>query len=500
MSASDILRGLSLGVVSDWATTLGLIFGGCCSNAVTMEQLTREHPHSGSLITFAQFVLISLHGLPKFLVFAPLGSSTPSPPSSSPSSGPSPASTQRGGWWTRVPVPRLRPRRTPLAPYLAQVALFYAVSLLNNAAFGYAIPMSVHIIFRSGGLVISMLMGWLLAGKRYNLAQILSVLVVTAGVMLTTFSASASKQSKAPSSTSSSSTTMDSEPLVEGFLSREQWRYATGIAILTFALFLSGVLGILQDWTYARYVRAPASTPAATAATTTTTPSANGHAQTNGHANRYSEKAVASDKASEQHAAPAPPAQSGGAEPWQESMFYLHFLSLPMFYFVRHDLAAQARAFTASPPLAFSLAIPSALRSPVDRALTLYPPFGLSRSLLDASLHMKDSAGGGAVLDLALPVPSAYVALALTALTAHVCVAGVHRLTARGVSALAVTLLLVVRKATSLVLSVVLFRAASGAVNAGVWAGAGMVFAGTMGYAAGSRKRTEKAEEKRKKE
>lgn len=110
------------------------------SNALTLEHLTREHPHAGSLITFAQFVLISLHGLPKFLVFG---------------------SRRRCGW-----VPRLRARRTPLAPYLAQVALFYGVSLLNNAAFAYGIPMAVHIIFRSGGLVVSMLMGWLLAGKR----------------------------------------------------------------------------------------------------------------------------------------------------------------------------------------------------------------------------------------------------------------------------------------------------------------------------------------------
>ncbi|KAI0662878.1 UAA transporter [Cubamyces menziesii] len=499
-SASDILRGLSLGLVSDWATTLGLIFGGCCSNAVTMEQLTREHPRSGSLITFAQFVLISLHGLPKFLVFAPVDSpsstSASTPASSNSSNSSSSASTAAAArkWWTRVPVPRLRPRRTPLAPYLAQVALFYAVSLLNNAAFGYAIPMSVHIIFRSGGLVISMLMGWLFAGKRYNLAQILSVLVVTVGVVLTTLSASTPKQSKAPSS--SPSATADAEQHVEGFLSHEQWRYATGIAILTFALVLSGVLGIVQDWTYARYVRAPAAaSAAAAAAAATTAPSSNGHAHANGVSNGHPEK-PGSGKEGEKRAAPAPPAQSqSGTEPWQESMFYLHFLSLPMFYFVRHDLAAQARAFRASPPLSFSLSLPAALRPSLDRALTLYPPFGLSNSLLDVSLR------GGGVLDVALPVPSAYVALALTAVTAHVCVAGVHRLTARGVSALAVTLLLVVRKATSLVLSVVLFRArAGGAVNAGVWAGAGMVFAGTMGYAAGSRNAKKKVEEKRKRE
>ena len=66
----------------------------------------------------------------------------------------------------RLRVPRLRARRVPLAPYAAQVALFYAVSLLNGRAFAYRIPMPVHIIFRSGGLVVSMLMGWAVAGKR----------------------------------------------------------------------------------------------------------------------------------------------------------------------------------------------------------------------------------------------------------------------------------------------------------------------------------------------
>ena len=119
------------------------------SNALTLEQLTRAHPHSGALITLAQFALVALHGLPAFLVlsrpFVPFPHALPS---------------------LRLRVPRLRTRRVPLAPYAAQVALFYAVSLLNGRAFAYRIPMPVHIIFRSGGLVISLIMGWLLAGKR----------------------------------------------------------------------------------------------------------------------------------------------------------------------------------------------------------------------------------------------------------------------------------------------------------------------------------------------
>ena len=109
------------------------------SNAITLERVTSEYPKSGSLITFSQFLLISLHGLPKFVSFT------------------------RGP--LNLPIPYLRPRRLPLTPYLIQVGLFYFVSLLNNLAFGYNIPMPVHIIFRSGGLVVSMLMGWLISRK-----------------------------------------------------------------------------------------------------------------------------------------------------------------------------------------------------------------------------------------------------------------------------------------------------------------------------------------------
>ena len=105
------------------------------SNALTLEQLTTAYPRSGNLITFAQFSLITLQGLPKFIV------------------------------WT--PYPHLKPRQIPLLPYFAQVVLFYVLSSLNNAAFAYNIPMTVHIIFRSGGLVVSMAMGFLIMKKRY---------------------------------------------------------------------------------------------------------------------------------------------------------------------------------------------------------------------------------------------------------------------------------------------------------------------------------------------
>jgi len=114
-----------------------LVFGGCCSNAITLEQITLSYPQSGSLLTFIQFLFISIHGLITNITFD-------------------------HNWF-----PSLRPRVIPITSYIQQVTLFYFISLLNNAAIGYQIPIPVHIIFRSGGLIVSMLLNWLLVGRRF---------------------------------------------------------------------------------------------------------------------------------------------------------------------------------------------------------------------------------------------------------------------------------------------------------------------------------------------
>jgi solute carrier family 35 (UDP-xylose/UDP-N-acetylglucosamine transporter), member B4 len=165
-----VLHGLTLALLSDWITTLSLVFGGCCrscrftrsvhryltvithSNAITLEKITSGYPQSGTLITFFQFLVISFYGLPKHVTFHP-----PTAHSKSESHNRS---------WFNIPFPRLKPRKIPLAPYLTQVGLFYLISVINNAAFGYHVPMAVHIIFRSGGLIVSMLLGWFVAGKK----------------------------------------------------------------------------------------------------------------------------------------------------------------------------------------------------------------------------------------------------------------------------------------------------------------------------------------------
>jgi UDP-xylose/UDP-N-acetylglucosamine transporter B4 len=128
-------------------------------------------------------------------------------------------------------------------------------------------------------------------------------------------------------------------------------------------------------------------------------------------------------------------------------MFYLHFLSLPLFFSIRHDLTVQAKA----------------LFSSHARATTFSVPLVAAQFTLPA----------------VLPV------LLANTLTQLLCTAGVNRLTTR-VPALTVTLVLVVRKAVSLVLSVVLFDG-SDVTWSMLWSGAFLVFAGTVGYTVSGR-------------
>jgi solute carrier family 35 (UDP-xylose/UDP-N-acetylglucosamine transporter), member B4 len=187
-------------------------------------------------------------------------------------------------------------------------------------------------------------------------------------------------------------------------------RYLMGIGILTLALILSGLLGVVQDKTLTSYI---------THTSMRTQPKAAGSSPGTGPTR--------------------PP------DVWEESMFYLHFLALPLFFSIRHDLTVQTKALFAA------------------RATT----FSVPRVAVQFTL------------------PAVLPALLANTLTQLLCTAGVNRLTTR-VPALTVTLVLVVRKAVSLVLSVMLFDGSD--VTWGMlWSGAFLVFAGTVGYTVSGR-------------
>ncbi|KAA8908876.1 hypothetical protein TRICI_004689 [Trichomonascus ciferrii] len=185
-------------------TALALIFGGCCSNVCTLESIVSELPNAGLLVTFVQFVFVSVEGLFHFV-------------------------EMKNG------VPQLQPRNVPIKEWVIPVGLFFIVSVLNNKVWAYDVSVPVHIVFRSSGTVTTMLVGALM-GKRYTQKQVLSVLVLTIGVLQATL-ASASSNSSTSSSDGSSS------------------KFAMGIAMLAVAALLTSFQGVVAEKTYQKYGR-----------------------------------------------------------------------------------------------------------------------------------------------------------------------------------------------------------------------------------------------------
>ncbi|TEB29459.1 hypothetical protein FA13DRAFT_1734641 [Coprinellus micaceus] len=234
-------------------------------------------------------------------------------------------------------------------------------------------------------------------------------MLVTLGVALTTLSA------QRPGSKTSSTSDVRT--------------YASGIGLLTLALILSGFLGLLQEWTYKTYGK------------------------------------------------PSAPSGAGNEPTWKESMFYLHLLGLPMFIPLWRDIVSQIAVINYASPRATTL-VPLPLLS---SSLTAFfpslssttppvpPPFSLpslehlipptfrNNSFVSATTIANPSATSTVfspkeIVTLNLSLPKAYLPLLVNTLTQLLCVSGVHRLTTR-VSNLTVTLILVVRKAVSLVIS-----------------------------------------------
>ena len=217
--------------------------------------------------------------------------------------------------------------------------------------------------------------------------------------------------------------------------------YITGIALLSLALFFAGFLGLVQDWTYSTYGQPQPSTNEALARSDSQVPQ------------------------------------------WQESLFYLHFLSLPMFIFLRQDIETQARLVSNGPRAAWSAKFP--VPSTVNPFLVLQDVTPVAPSQAwsrDRFLHFS------------FPIPHALIPLLLNIITQLVCASGVHRLTTR-VSSLTVTLILVVRKAVSLLLSVlgadtipgVDGRKARTVDHRVMWGGATFVLIGTILYCVGTK-------------
>jgi len=190
----------------DFYTAISLVFGGCCSNVLTYEQLLIINPRFGSALTFSHMLFITAHSLPSFISFSSSNF-----------------------------LPRLKARQVPLTQWGLHVLVLTSGSLLNNWAFAYNVPLTILIVFRSGGLPVSMLFGYYFLHKRYSMLQILSVMIITSGVVLSTLSRTA---------------TIEVSKLESA---EDLHRYIIGISMMVMSLICTGILGLLQERTYGKY-------------------------------------------------------------------------------------------------------------------------------------------------------------------------------------------------------------------------------------------------------
>ncbi|UZJ55832.1 hypothetical protein CBS101457_005152 [Exobasidium rhododendri] len=383
--------------IGQWSVTIGLIFVGCCANAYFLEQATRLQPSCGTLLTFGQFFVTTLQTLPTQLRFS------------------------------KSEGIRFKGPSVPLRRWSVQVALYFASSILNNTAFSFHVPVPVHIIFRSGGLVVNMIVGYLIKGRTYSRTQIVSVMLVTGGVIASTLATT-------PDSSSSSTSSADGPSALTYFM---------GILLLLAALVLSALMGLYQESTFAEY----------------------------------------------------------GSEHWQEGLFYNHFLSLPLFALRSGTLSQEWRMANTGNRMWIGWGAPGlkdhiqaltwGLQGHKEQGRSLQT-LSSSQSLWDLrailyqSLNWKTSTITASGLGFLIPV--LFPPLIFNVLTQVLCINGVNRLTSI-CSSLTVTLVLVIRKAISLAISVLILAPARGEEMHGKWmlgAGATSVLLGTIGYAIGS--------------
>jgi UDP-xylose/UDP-N-acetylglucosamine transporter B4 len=184
----------------EWLFIILLIIGGCCTNVLSLEVLTNNQPRSATLITFFQFLTITLIELPRQL--------------------------KLDGFSVRF-----RKLEIPFKYWIILVFLYGFVSILNNYALEFNVPIPLHILFRSGNLAASMLMGIVFFQAKYSRSKILSVIILSLGIFLSTYYSSNSYDTKV----------------------EDIHKFLFGILILTFALFFSCVLGNFQEYLYKVY-------------------------------------------------------------------------------------------------------------------------------------------------------------------------------------------------------------------------------------------------------
>ncbi|KTW29316.1 hypothetical protein T552_01271 [Pneumocystis carinii B80] len=177
---------------------LFLIFGGCCSNIFSLEAIIKKLISKGLLITFLQFLYITIEGL----VYNFFTGST-----------------------------FLVKRNVPIGSWMIIVSLFFTATFLNNKAYSYGISIPMHIITQSGGIFILVILEWLYINKKPDIYQMISIAILTSGVIIANISNISEKHS----------------------INLSMIEYTRGIIILLIAQILRSFMSIYMEKTFKLY-------------------------------------------------------------------------------------------------------------------------------------------------------------------------------------------------------------------------------------------------------
>ena len=132
--------------------------------------------------------------------------------------------------------------------------MYFLVSVTNNYALSYNIPMPLHMVFRAGSLMANMVMGMVLLGKRYKTVKYVSVVMITIGIATCTVMSATSRVSLKTGKAVFTKEGESGEAAVESLLlaledeqTERRRELMTGIALMALAMFMSARMGIYQE-------------------------------------------------------------------------------------------------------------------------------------------------------------------------------------------------------------------------------------------------------------
>jgi len=400
-------------------------------NSFTLELLTREDPGSGSTLTFFQFLFLSMEGLLTNVEW----------------------DTSSGDIIQTLKTLRFKSRIVPIWAYVIMVLMHWTMSVINNASLGYQISMPLNMVFRSGSLITTAVIGRILFKKTYSERKIIGIVIVTIGIFLATMASA-----NAPSNKPAPKTGVVANKKSEGEGGITEW--SIGLAMLSAGLAITSVLGLYQTQVFEKYkniikqqLPVHASSP--------TSPSSPSSSNSSTH----------SSSSSSQHSGEDDSKTKSLPDPnWidRESMFYCHFIGLPFFTFLLPDLISHVSLWNQHDKIStLSLFFSFNSKNP-----NLYPGSQI------ASLNSNNNLDLSSTKYVDSEISVMWFYLLLNSITQYVCVRGVFMLLSSG-TALTTTLVLTLRKFVSLIISVFYF---GNVFTSGHWLGTILVFGGTLLY------------------